>query len=59
MQVRKITSKDIRKALTKLQAEYKADGAHVAAAAVETSAELLDDEMCGRLGEIILEGKNQ
>ena len=59
MQVRKITSKEIRKALTTLHAEYKRDGAHVAAAAIDTSAGLLDDEMCGRLGEIILEGKNQ
>ena len=50
---RKISGRDIRRALRILQADYKADGAHVAAAAVETSSSLLDDEMYRRLASIL------
>jgi hypothetical protein len=55
MSALKISGRDIRKALTTLRIEYKADGANVAAQAVETSSDLLDDEMCERLACFLTE----
>ena len=55
MSALKINGRDIRKALITLRIEYKADGANVAAKAVETSSNLLDDEMCERLAYFLTE----